>query len=350
MKKILVAMSGGTDSSVTALILKNKGFYIEGVTAIFHNNGSGLPSYVEKANRVCEKIGIKHRVLNFEEEFKEKVIGNFIKVYEEGKTPNPCILCNKTFKFGEILNYALNSNFTHIATGHYAKIIYSEQEKRWLLKKSNNVLKDQSYFLYFLTQTQLKHTLFPLEDHNKDEVKKIAVENGLFKQDEIKESQDICFVEGKKYSKFIKENGGFKGFLKGNFIDVNGKVLGQHNGIVNYTIGQRKGIGLSFREPMFVKEIDYVKNEIVLGKEEELFEKTLTAKNINLIKEETLKEPIICTAKVRYKQKEEKAKAWQPNQNTLKVEFEKSQRAIAKGQAVVLYDEEGFVLGGGEIF
>lgn len=350
MKKVLVAMSGGVDSSVTALILKSKGFYCEGVTAIFHNKEEGLPEYVKNAKKICEKINIKHTVLNFEEEFKKEVIGNFIKVYEEGKTPNPCILCNKTFKFGKILNYALNSNFTHIATGHYAKIKYSEKENRWLLKRSNNSLKDQSYFLYFLTQNQLKHTLFPLEDYNKNQVKEIAVENRLFKAEKIKESQDICFVEGVKYSKFIKENGGVKGFLKGNFVNTSGEVLGKHNGIVNYTIGQRKGIGISFKNPMFVKEINHAKNEIVLAEEEELFSKTLIAKNINLIKQDFLTKPLNCYAKVRYKQKEEKAKVWQLNQNTLKIEFEKNQRAIAKGQAVVLYDEEGFVLGGGEIF
>lgn len=346
MKKVLVAMSGGVDSSVVALKLKKSGICCEGVTAKFYCKDVENWDYVKRAQNVCKRIGIKHRVLDFTKEFEKEVIGNFIEVYRQGKTPNPCIVCNRKFKFGRLLDFAKSLNFTHIATGHYAKITYSDAEKRFLLKKSRNVEKDQSYFLYFLTQDQLKHVMFPLEDYNKQYVRDVAKENG-FESAAAKDSQDICFVGGLKYSSFIKKHDK-NVCLPGKFVDIDGNCLGTHSGIVNYTIGQRKGIGLSFKNPMFVKKINSKTNEIVLTEEKNLFEKTLIAKKINLNLYDEIPGRIECKAKVRYRQKEAEVFVEQPDTDTLKVTFKTPQRAIAKGQAVVLYDED-VVIGGGEI-
>ena len=347
MKSVLVAMSGGVDSSVAALKLKQQGFNCAGVTALMHKNEKEKePFYVELARQVCKQINIKHFTLDFSKEFKETVIKNFIDCYEEGKTPNPCILCNRFFKFGKILEFAKSLNFNYIATGHYAKIFYSAEKNRWLLKKSQNRFKDQSYFLYFLSQNQLKKTLFPLEDMDKKEVKKIAEKNN-FLAHKLKESQDICFITEKKYSNFIKKNS-LKKQQSGEFLDESGKVLGLHKGIINYTIGQRKGIGISFKKPMFVKKIDHIKNQIILCEEEQLFSNSLTAKNVNLISFENLNEPIFCKARVRYNQVEQDAILKKQENNLFSVTFKKKQRAIAKGQAVVFYNEDE-VLGGGEI-
>ena len=347
MKKVLVAMSGGVDSSVACLNLKREGIYCEGVTANFCCKEEENLEYVKRAKKVCEKINIKHRVLNLTKEFEKEVILKFIEKYKKGKTPNPCIMCNKNFKFGMLLNFAKSLNFTHLATGHYAKIKYSNERNRWLLKKSKNIEKDQSYFLYFLTQEQLASVIFPLEDLEKEIVRNIAKENSLASA-ETKESQDICFVGRKSYGEFIK-NIAPDACLPGKFVDVNGKVLGEHKGIVNYTIGQRKGIGLSFKNPMFVQKINHETNEIVLTKEEELFETELYAKNINLVLFNSLEKKISCKAKVRYRQKESEAFVEQLDEDLIKVSFKTPQRAIAKGQAVVLYDYEDNVIGGGEI-
>lgn len=347
MKSVLVLMSGGVDSSVAALKLKELGFNCAGVTAIMHKKEEEKePFYVKLAKGVCEQLKIKHFVLNFSKEFKEKVIKNFISCYEQGKTPNPCILCNSFFKFGKILEFAKSLNFNYIATGHYAKIFYSTNKKRWLLKKSKNQLKDQSYFLYFLTQSQLKRTLFPLEDMDKTTVKKIAKENN-FLAHKLKESQDICFITEKKYSNFIKKNS-LKKQQPGEFLDTNQNFLGLHKGIINYTIGQRKGIGLSFKKPMFVKKINPVKNQIILSEEEELFSSSLIAKNVNLISVKDIKEPVFCKAKIRYNQLEQDAILTKQEDGFFRVDFKKKQRAIAKGQAVVFFKDD-LVLGGGEI-
>lgn len=346
MKKVLVAMSGGVDSSVVALKLKQSGFLCCGATAIMYNSGQETPIYLSRAQKVCKQLGIEHVTLDYREEFKEKVIKPFIKTYEKGATPNPCILCNIYFKFGKLFEYAKNNNFDYFATGHYARVCYDSLKKRWLLKKSKNKDKDQTYFLYFLQQEQLEKILFLLEDLDKDVVKQIAKENG-FESYKIKESQDICFVEGKKYSSFIREHTR-KEWPQGNFVDVSGQVLGKHNGIINYTIGQRKGIGLSFKEPMFVQKIDFLRNEVVLSKEEELFTKIAFAKNLRFICKENLKDEFRCSLKIRYRQKEEEAIVFRVEKDLVKIVFEKKQRAVAKGQAVVFYSGED-VLGGGEL-
>ncbi len=346
MKKVVIAMSGGVDSSVVALKLKEEGFLCHGVTGVMYNEKKETPIYALRARRVCEQLGIKHTILNFTDEFKEKVINPFIKTYEEGKTPNPCILCNINFKFGRIFEYAMSLNYDYFATGHYARNIFDKEKKRWILKKSKNSNKDQTYFLYFLKQNQLERILFPLENLDKSVVKEIALKHG-FESAKVKESQDICFVGGIKYSNFIKNNSNKK-WEAGDFVDVNGKKLGVHNGIINYTIGQRKGIGLSFKEPMFVKEIDSFSNSVVLSTEKELFEDTILAKNLNYIAIEGLNEKINCSAKVRYRQNEEEATIYKERDDLVKIVFKNPQRAIARGQAVVFYDGED-VLGGGEI-
>lgn len=351
--KALIAMSGGVDSSVAALLIKNNGYDATGITMkLYDNDDVGIESNtccsiddIADARAVCGRLSIPYYVFNFKESFKEQVIDRFIKAYETGATPNPCIDCNRYIKFERLMRRMKELEMDYVVTGHYARIEYDEKSERYLLKKALDDTKDQSYVLYSLTQEQLKHTLFPLGSLSKTEVRKIAEENGFINAKKH-DSQDICFVPDGKYAEFIESFTG-KSYEHGDFVDKNGNVLGEHKGIIRYTIGQRKGLGLALPEPMYVCEKDLVNNKVILGKTADLFSRELYADNINLISLGEIKEPIRVNAKVRYNQKAQPATAEQIG-DKLHVVFDEPQRAICKGQAVVLYDGD-VVVGGGTI-
>lgn len=347
-------MSGGVDSSVAAYLLKQQGYEVIGVTMqIWQEDdetqktegGCCSLSAVEDARRVAAKLDIPFYVMNFKEVFKEKVIHYFIDEYRKGRTPNPCIACNKHIKFEEFLNKALQLNCYYIATGHYAKIEYDKGIKRYLLKKSVTEEKDQTYALYNMTQHQLEHTLMPLGYYHKEEIRKIAEELDLpvaFKPD----SQEICFVSDNNYGDFVKNNSPSE-IIPGDFVDKEGNVLGRHHGIIYYTIGQRKGLGIALGKPVYVTDIIPDKNQVVLGNAEEVFGSELIADEVNYIPFEFLSEPKELFAKIRYNAKAETAIVYPENQK-IRIVFNKLQRAITPGQAVVLYDQE-HVVGGGTI-
>ena len=354
-KKAIIAMSGGVDSSVSALLMKERGYDCIGATMkLYTNEDAGISrekgccslSDVEDAKSVAHRLDMPFYVFNFTDKFHECVIDRFINAYEQGKTPNPCIDCNRYLKFDKLFIRMQEIDFDYIVTGHYARIEYDESSKRWLLKKAVDDTKDQSYVLYMLTQEQLQHIQFPLGNMKKTEVRGIAERHG-FVNARKHDSQDICFVPDGDYAGFIERTTG-KSFEKGNFTDKNGKVLGKHKGIIHYTVGQRKGLGIAFGKPMFVCEIDTTENRVILGENDELFSDSLTANNVNLISCDNLKTPMRVYAKVRYRQKEQPAIAWQTEDGLLHVKFDEPQRAITKGQAVVLYDGDT-VVGGGEI-
>ena len=353
-KKALVAMSGGVDSSVTALLMKRQGYECMGVTmklfygeeAETRENTCCSLDDVEDARSVAMNLGMPYYVFNFSDRFSECVIDKFIDAYENGRTPNPCIDCNRYLKFDKLYMRAKELGYDYIATGHYAKVEYDKTKGRFLLKKAADLSKDQSYVLYSLTPEQLSHTVFPLGKLTKSEVRAIAEENG-FVNARKHDSQDICFVTNGKYSDFIESYTGRK-YPEGNFVYKDGTVLGRHKGIIRYTVGQRKGLGLALPHPMYVIRVDTETNTVILGENEDLFSKEVTADNINLISVDNLYEPLRVKAKVRYSQPEQWATAVQTDEDTIKLVFDEPQRAVTQGQALVMYDGD-VVVGGGTI-
>ncbi len=337
-KKVIVGMSGGVDSSVACQILKEQGYSVIGVTMLCSSFSSA-----EDAQKVAQSLNIPHHVIDFSNQFKDKVIDYFISEYLSGKTPNPCVVCNKFVKWESLLKAAEDLSANFVATGHYAKIINHPQTNRLCLKRTDT--KDQTYVLYGLSQKQLSRTLMPIGDYSKHEVRKIAAQIGLEVADKP-DSQEICFVPDKDYAGYIKEN--YKmNIAEGDFLDINGKPIGRHKGIIHYTIGQRKGLGISFGKHMYVKAIDAKSNTVTLGDDSDLFSDTLTAKDFNFMALETLDTPIRCLAKIRYAHNATECTA-SIIDGFLHCKFDKVQRAITPGQAVVLYEDD-MVLGGGII-
>lgn len=345
-KKVMLGISGGVDSALSAHKLKEKGYDVTAVNCLFCKNEGDDGSAVRDARAIADKLGIDFRVTDLTEPFRKKVIDNFIDTYVKGGTPNPCIICNKNLKFGTMLDEALKEGFDFIATGHYARIERDDVTGRYLLKKGLDPQKDQSYVLYCLTQHQLAHTLFPLGEMTKEEVRREALRLELINAGK-KDSQDICFIPDGDYAAFIEKYLS-KTFPEGDFVTVDGKVLGTHKGIIRYTVGQRKGLGLALPAPMYVKEKDTENNRVILSDNDSLFTTTLEADNINLITCDRLDSPVRVKARVRYKHQEQWATVTQTAEDRLLVVFDEPQRAIAKGQSVVLYDGDT-VVGGGSI-
>ncbi|MGE5677507.1 MAG: tRNA 2-thiouridine(34) synthase MnmA [Pseudomonadota bacterium] len=353
-KRVVIGMSGGVDSSVAAYLLKQQGYDVIGVTmqiwqdkskeAFEREGGCCSLSAVEDARRVCDKLDIPFYVMNFKQIFEKLVIDYFVDEYLQGRTPNPCIACNKHIKFDALLERAMALEAEYVATGHYARIMYDEGFKRHIIRKSATPEKDQTYVLYNLTQKQLSHILMPLGDYNKQQVREIA--RGLDLRTANKpESQEICFVEDNNYGRFIDERRGGE-IRPGFFVDTQGKRLGTHKGIAHYTVGQRKGLGIAFGKPLYVVEIIPDKNLVVLGDEAEVFSRELTASNVNLIALEKLERPIEVKAKIRYSAREAAATVTPAGEGRVKVVFQEPQRAITPGQAVVFYQDDVLVGGG----
>lgn len=351
MKKAIIAMSGGVDSSVAALFMKEMGYECIGATMkLYDNEDIGVSREktccslddIEDARAVARKLGMPYYVFNFKDEFERKVIDNFIKTYEQGGTPNPCIECNRHLKFEKLMLRMQELKYDYVVTGHYADIEY--KNGRYLLKKGKDETKDQSYVLYSLTQYQLEHTLFPLGKYSKEKIRKIAEENGFINARK-RDSQDICFVPDGDYTKFIKQYSG-KDYPSGDFVDKNGNVLGHHSGIIRYTIGQRKGLNIALGHPVYVIDKDLKNNRVILGSNDDLNTSELVANDFNWIIEKPDGE-IKCRAKTRYNMKEVPCSVHCEGDEVI-VHFDAPVRAITKGQAVVLYDGD-YVLGGGTI-
>ncbi len=353
-KTVVLGMSGGVDSSVSAYLLKEQGYNVIGVTMQIWQNDDvcniqddgvccGL-SAVEDAIKVAESLDIPFYVMNFREEFKKNVIDYFVDEYTKGSTPNPCIACNRFVKWESFLRKSLALGADYIATGHYAKIVELENG-RFALHKSVTAKKDQTYALYNLTQEHLKHTLMPAGDYTKEEIRAIAEKIGLDVANKP-DSQEICFIPDGDVGKFIEKSCD-KLDKRGNFVDKDGNVLGKHRGIYNYTIGQRKGLGIAFGKPMYVININAETCDITLGDNEDLFTNSLKASDVNFVAYESFEDNKLYQVKIRYSHKPADAYV-KVVDNTMEIEFIEPQRAITKGQAVVVYDGD-LIVGGGTI-
>ena len=350
-KKVVVGMSGGVDSSVAAYLLKEQGYDVIGVTMhIWQDNkdeeeteGSccGL-SAITDAGYVAQMLDIPYYVMNFKNEFNEKVIKYFINEYMEGRTPNPCIACNRYVKWEALLKRAMDIGADYIATGHYARIEKLGNE-RYAIRNSVTADKDQTYALYNLTQNQLRHTIMPVGEYTKDEIRNIAKSIGLNVAGKP-DSMEICFIPDNDYSKFISENAK-RDINEGNFVDMNGNVIGRHKGITNYTVGQRKGLGLAMGHPVFVSEIRPDTNEVVIGENSDIMKRSLVADNVNYMSEAEVDEKKIYTAKIRYNHKGSKCHV-RKSGDKIECHFDEAVRAVTPGQAVVVYDGEYVAFGG----
>ncbi|MBQ8227655.1 MAG: tRNA 2-thiouridine(34) synthase MnmA [Clostridia bacterium] len=347
MAKVLIAMSGGVDSSVAAEIIKSQGYETSGaIMSLYGDKGSGKPEDIADAKRVADSLGMPFYVFNFSEDFKKYVITDFVEAYKNALTPNPCVVCNKYIKFGVFLDKAVELGFDYVATGHYAKVEYNEDTNRYTVKKADDESKDQSYMLYSLTQQQLSKVLLPLGGYSKNSARDIARKVGFDNADKH-DSQDICFIPDGEYAAFIERWCGKK-FEKGEFVNKAGEFIAEHKGLINYTIGQRKGLGIAAPAPYYVLKKDAETNKVILGSNDDLFLDTLEATDVNFISIESLTEPMKVKAKVRYKQKETDATIYPIENGDVKVVFDVPQRAITPGQSVVFYDGD-VVLGGGII-
>ena len=336
------------DSSVSALLLKKQGYEVIGCTLELFAGSSccNVNTYLDAKN-VCKQIGIPHFIFNYKDEFKKYVIDDFIECYKNCRTPNPCIECNKYLKFGLMYEKAKEMGIDYIATGHYAQTEFNEEFKRWTIKKSNAGKKDQSYVLWNTPKEIIDNIIFPLGDfENKDEIRKIASDNNL-KVANKPDSEDICFVPDGNYKKFLENNSNIKP-KKGKIVNSKGEILGEHTGLYNYTIGQRKGLGISNKVPLFVLGFNSLKNEVIVGEERELYKREIIVKDINLILVDEVKTPMEVEVKTRYSSKQTKARIVQIDKNTIKVEFEEDVRALTPGQSAVFYIGD-FILGGGKI-
>lgn len=347
-KKVLLGMSGGVDSSVSALLLKEEGYDVIGATLELFAGSSccNINTYIDAKN-VCKSIGIPHFTYNYKDEFKCRVIDNFIEEYSNQRTPNPCIQCNKYMKFGFMWEKAKELGCNYLATGHYAKTEYSEKYGRWILKKSKAGRKDQSYVLWNMPKDLIQHVVFPLADfESKDEIREIAREYHL-KVANKPDSEDICFIPDGDYKKFLENNSDLKP-INGNIVNLKGEVLGKHTGLYKYTIGQRKGLGISYSEPLFVIGFNKNKNELIVGTEKETYKKEMLVKDINLLLMDELKEKMEVEVKTRYSSKEERATIEMAENNMIKVIFDNPIQRITPGQSAVFYIDD-IVLGGGII-